>query len=308
MKRLFFMVLGLGLLFCAMTSAAQAQSTRTWVSGTGDDANPCSRTSPCKTFPGAYSKTATGGEIDVLDPGGFGTITISHAITIDGGGGSMASILGSGTPGITISAGSTDDITLRNLTLTGLLDYTSPGTTGIVFNSGRQLSVIHCVIEHWSQYGIFMNTTTATKMSIWNSEVNHTGLAGVYSSSSGSSNSVSFTNSFVTNSATGLQAHNNVSFEIAYSTVANNITGDGVLADGTSSSNVTVESSTVTENNIGVHAVNNGTIRIGHNSITFNNTGMLSAPPNATVKSWMDNRVTGNGVNGSPDSPNLTYL
>ena len=66
MKRLFFMVLGLGLFFCAMTSAAQAQATRTWVSGLGDDANPCSRTAPCKTFPGAYSRTAVGGEIDVI--------------------------------------------------------------------------------------------------------------------------------------------------------------------------------------------------------------------------------------------------
>ncbi len=308
MKRLFFMVLGLGLFFCAMTSAAQAQATRTWVSGLGDDANPCSRTAPCKTFPGAYSRTATGGEIDVIDPGGFGTITIGHSITIDGGGGIMASILGSLTPGVTINGGPSDDIILRNLTLTGVFDYTSPGTTGIVFNSGRQLSVIHCVVENWSQYGIFMNTTTATKMSIWNTEVNHAGLAGVYSSSTGTSNSVSFTNSFVTNSTTGLQAHNNVSFQVSYSTVANNIAGDGVLADGTSNSNVTVEDSTVTENNVGVHSTNNGTIRIGHNSITFNNTGMASAPPNATVKSWMDNRVTGNGVNGTPDPPNLTYL
>jgi hypothetical protein len=308
MKRIFFMVLGLGLFFCAMTSAAQAQATRTWVSGTGDDANPCSRTAPCKTFPGAYSKTAVGGEIDVTDPGGFGTITIGHSITIDGGGGIMASILGSGTPGMTINGGPNDDIIVRNINFEGVSDWTSPGTTGIVFNSGRQLSVIHCVIENWAQYGIFMNTLTATKMSIWNTEIDHVGLAGVYSSSSGTSNSVSFTNSFVTNSTTGLQAHNNVSLEIAYSTVANNITGDGVLADGTSSSNVTVESSAVTENNVGVHATNNGTIRIGHNSITFNNTGMLSAPPNATVKSWMDNRVTGNGVNGSPDPPNLSYL
>ena len=308
MKRLFFMVLGLGLFFCAMTSAAQAQATRTWVSGLGDDANPCSRTAPCKTFPGAYSRTAVGGEIDVIDPGGFGTITIGHSITIDGGGGVMASILGSLTPGVTINGGANDNIILRNLTLEGISDYTSPGTTGINFNSGKQLSVIHCVIENWSQYGIFMNTTAATKMTIWNSEINHTGLAGVYSSSSGSSNSVSFTNSLVTNATTGLQAHNNVSFEVAYSTIANNISGDGVLADGTSNSNVSVENSTITENNVGVHATNNATIRIGHNSITFNNTGMLSVPPNATVKSWMDNRVAGNGVNGTPDPPNLTYL
>ena len=63
---------------------ASAQATRTWVSGVGDDANPCSRTAPCKTFAGAISKTAPAGEIDALDSGGFGTITITKAISIVG--------------------------------------------------------------------------------------------------------------------------------------------------------------------------------------------------------------------------------
>jgi hypothetical protein len=79
-----------------MLSAAaslQAQATRTWVSGVGDDVNPCSRTAPCKTFAGAISKTAAGGEISALDPGGFSAVTITKAITINGGG-MLASILG----------------------------------------------------------------------------------------------------------------------------------------------------------------------------------------------------------------------
>ncbi len=82
-----------------------AQASRTWVSGVGDDANPCSRTAPCKTFAGAISKTAAGGEIDALDPGGFGAVTITKAITIDGGGGQVASVLVSGTNGIVVQAG-----------------------------------------------------------------------------------------------------------------------------------------------------------------------------------------------------------
>src|SRR4030088_1037601 len=132
------MVLGLGLFFCAMTSAAQAQATRTWVSGLGDDANPCSRTAPCKTFPGAYSRTAVGGEIDVIDPGGFGTITISHALTIDGGGGIMASILASsGTTGVIINAAAADNVILRNLSIQGVSQSAFPGVTGITLNSGR---------------------------------------------------------------------------------------------------------------------------------------------------------------------------
>ena len=85
---------------------AHAQATRTWVSGVGDDANPCSRTAPCKTFAGAISKTADCGEIDALDPAGYGTITITKGITIDGGGGEagqVASILASGVPGVTVN-------------------------------------------------------------------------------------------------------------------------------------------------------------------------------------------------------------
>src|SRR5438093_7380666 len=90
--------------FCLVlgTSIAQAQATRTWVSGVGDDANPCSRTAPCKTFAGAISKTAVGGEIDAIDPGGFGAVTITKSITIDGGG-TFASILAAGTIGFIIN-------------------------------------------------------------------------------------------------------------------------------------------------------------------------------------------------------------
>src|SRR5436190_6210328 len=86
------------------SSDAQAQATRTWVSGVGDDVNPCSRTAPCKTFAGAISKTAEGGEIDALDPAGYGSVTITKAMTLDGGTGSgWASILTGGTNGVTVN-------------------------------------------------------------------------------------------------------------------------------------------------------------------------------------------------------------
>src|SRR6201994_2847805 len=98
---------------------ANAQATRTWVSGVGDDANPCPRTAPCKTFAGAISKTATGGEINVLDPGGFGAVTITKAITISSEG-FEAGVLVSGTNGIVISAGASDVVVLRGLDIEGL--------------------------------------------------------------------------------------------------------------------------------------------------------------------------------------------
>src|ERR1700686_5447055 len=126
MKRSLLMIgIGIAISLCAMTSAAQAQATRTWVSGVGDDANPCSRTAPCKTWPGAISKTANCGEIDALDPGGFGTVTITKGIKIDGGGGEggqVASILASTVPGITIANNDATClwVVIRNLDINGI--------------------------------------------------------------------------------------------------------------------------------------------------------------------------------------------
>src|SRR5262249_34166871 len=123
-----------------------AQASRTWVSGVGDDVNPCSRTAPCKTFAGAISKTAAGGEIDALDPAGYGAVTITKAITIDGGGGQVASVLVAGTNGIVVQAGPTDVVTLRNLRINGIRGTASGGLNGIRYLSGAALHVENCHI------------------------------------------------------------------------------------------------------------------------------------------------------------------
>src|SRR6202046_2068785 len=94
-----------------LTVPAYAQATRTWVSGVGDDANPCSRTAPCQTFAGAITKTAAGGGNDARGSGGFGTLTITKSITIDGGGGVASVMSSSGTDGIDVNAGATDIVT-----------------------------------------------------------------------------------------------------------------------------------------------------------------------------------------------------
>lgn len=132
----------------AFASLSQAQATRTWVSGVGDDVNPCSRTAPCKTFAGAISKTAAGGEIDCLDPGGFGTVTITKSITIDGtNGAGFGSILASGTNGINVNdsaSGSPNSINvyLKNLSINGA----TTGVTGINISSARQVWIEGCQI------------------------------------------------------------------------------------------------------------------------------------------------------------------
>src|SRR6476620_1145859 len=119
-KKRMLQTLTTGLALMILTAAAaNAQATRTWVSGVGDDANPCSRTAPCKTFAGAISKTAPGGEINVLDPGGFGAVTITKAITISSAG-FEAGVLVSGTNGIIVNAGVNDKIILEGLDIEGL--------------------------------------------------------------------------------------------------------------------------------------------------------------------------------------------
>src|SRR2546430_10596461 len=116
-RRLFRIAPALVLLALALPSPAFGQANRTFVSGVGDDLNPCSRTAPCKTFAGAISKTANGGEIDALDPGGFGAVTITKSITIDGNG-TFASILAAGTNGVNIN-GAGITVTLRGLSING---------------------------------------------------------------------------------------------------------------------------------------------------------------------------------------------
>src|SRR5579859_5898664 len=136
------------------TTVMYGQASRTWVSGVGDDANPCSRTAPCKTFAGAISKTAAGGEIDALDPGGFGAVTITKGITIDGGGGQVASVLVSGTNGIVVQAGPSDVVILRNLRINGI----GTGINGIRFLSGKALEVENCDIFGFTTNGIDIAT------------------------------------------------------------------------------------------------------------------------------------------------------
>jgi len=147
-------------LLLAAHSDAMAQATRTWVSGVGDDVNPCSRTAPCKTFAGAISKTRDGGEINCIDAGGFGAVTITKSITIDGGE-SFASILASSTNGIIINdstpAGSV--VTLRNLSINGA--GAEPGLNGIRFLDGETLHVENCTILGFSQNGIDVSPAPA---------------------------------------------------------------------------------------------------------------------------------------------------
>src|SRR5437868_6101546 len=173
---------------------AQAQATRTWVSGVGDDANPCSRTAPCKTFAGAISKTAAGGEINCLDPAGFGAVTVTKSITIDCTG-TLGGVLSSSTTGVIVN-GAGAIVTLRGLSINGG-PPTLPGVNGIRFLQGARLSVEDCVIFNAGAaapngFGILVNnTSTNVQLNVRNSVIRNNGTAssgggiGVFPTSTG---------------------------------------------------------------------------------------------------------------------------
>jgi hypothetical protein len=143
-------------LAAGLATVAQAQATRTWVSGVGDDANPCSRTAPCKTFAGAISKTATSGEINVLDPGGFGGVTITKSISIIADH-VEAGVLVSGTNAIVVNAPANATIVLEGLDIEGL----GTGLNGVHILAGAVVNINRCSIHHFTQNGVNLVSNTA---------------------------------------------------------------------------------------------------------------------------------------------------
>jgi len=137
---------------------ASAQATRTWVSGVGDDANPCSRTAPCKTFAGAISKTAARGKINVLDSGGFGAVTITKSITIEAEGTVAGMLATAGQSGVIINALPTDRIVLRNLKIEGI----GTGGSGIRVLSAGAVLIEGTTIEDFTTHGIDISPTAAS--------------------------------------------------------------------------------------------------------------------------------------------------
>jgi hypothetical protein len=160
----------------ALLYAAPAQAqTRTWVSGVGNDANPCSRTAPCKTFAGAISKTAANGEINCLDPGGFGAVTITKAITIACEG-VTAGVLAAGTNGIIVNAGASDQVTLRGLDINGF----GTGLNGIRFLAGKALIVDNCQIYEFTTHGIDVALgVSGSSLTVKDTRINRLGGVGI---------------------------------------------------------------------------------------------------------------------------------
>jgi hypothetical protein len=173
----FYIGLLVSLFLGLATAPAYAQATRTWVSGVGDDANPCSRTAPCKTFAGAISKTATGGEIDCLDPGGFGAVTITKSLTIICGQSGVGGVLVSGTNGIVVNAPAGSRVVLDGLDIEGL----TTGINGVLVVGQGLVTIRNCSIRNFSQNGVNVAGTVGTvRAVIQNSILTGNGLGGTF--------------------------------------------------------------------------------------------------------------------------------
>jgi len=265
---------------------AQAQATRTWVSGVGDDANPCSRTAPCKTFAGAISKTAPGGEIDALDPGGFGALTITKSITLDGGGGQVASVLVAGTNGIVVAAGATDVVIIKNIRFQGLRGggNANAGLSAIRFISGLTLTVENCEIYGFNNNGIDIALTAAGSTAfVNNTQIMNVGNAGVLVESSASSN-VELDGIRVYQSKFGLATTTGNKVNVNRS-VSSNASNAAWEADGGAS--VFIDNSVASFSTTGILVGAGATVVLGNNDIVFNG---AATGGGGTAQSYSNNR------------------
>lgn len=267
--------------FAIIGTSASAQATRTWVSGVGDDVNPCSRTAPCKTFAGAISKTATGGEINCLDPGGFGTINITKSLTIDCTG-TTGSILGSLTTGVIVN-GAGVNVILRGLSINGG-NSVQGGTHGIRFLQGNSLTVEDTIIFNFtsaaasSGNGITFIPSGTAELYVHDVTISNNGgsatSAGILVAPTGGTTNATLDNVRVTNN-----------------------TGLGVVVNG--SSTVMLVNSDVRGNSgQGVRtSTGNPTLRVGNTSITGNAEGVSVGA--GVIVSYGTNRVNGNTADGA---------
>lgn len=277
MRRIALWALVAGLFVPVIASQpAHAQATRTWVSGVGDDANPCSRTAPCKTFPGAISKTAAGGEINCLDPGGFGTVTITKAISIYCEG-VIGGILASGTSGVIVNAAATDHIVLRGLDIEGF----GTGIRGVSVLQAASVVIEHCFIRDFNAAGSagvsFTPTNANALLVIRDSIISHNGSAadgnGVLIQPNGGSAKVVINNTSINKNFLGVNAQGSSNVQINNSDISQSL-GSGIGQGGAAN------------------------IRIGR-SMIVNNFGSATV---GTVLSYGDNQINGNGTDTTPAS------
>jgi hypothetical protein len=275
MKRIVLSCVATFALILFVCGSAHAQATRTWISGVGDDANPCSRTAPCKTFAGAISKTANKGEIDCLDPGGFGAVTITKSITLDCTN-TIGGVLTGGTNAIVISSGSGP----VNVILRGL-DFNGAGTSlsAIKILTGGTLLIEHCRI-----YGFGASTNPAVnivpnapvQLDIRDTTISNNLDGAVLLAPTGAATvTASLTRVHMYYNTYGLRAQDNTKATVFQSVASNNSNAGFTAVSTTNPAEINVAFSVSTNNASGLRTFGtNATIRMLSDTITDNATGV----------------------------------
>lgn len=293
------------------STLAQAQATRTWVSGVGDDANPCSRTAPCKTFAGAISKTAAGGEINCLDPAGFGAVTITKSISIDCHH-TLGGILAASANGVIINALSTDKIILRGLDINGAGG--AGGLDGVRFLAGGSLHVEDTTINNMTTgINAGLNQAAAAEIYVTNSYFRNLSNIGMFISNAnvGLINVV-VEKSTIENNVFGIIGRGNTRMDVRNSVVAGN-SNTGILSEVNAGAGplsiINVINCSITNNGTGLSAgsssaANQGNLRVSGSTISFNTTGVTAG--NGKANTFLDNILQNNGSDGAFTLPGLT--
>ena len=280
----------------AVPATSFAQATRTWISGVGDDVNPCSLTAPCKTWAGAIAKTAPGGEIDALTPGGFGTVTITKSITLSGVG-TNASILASGTTGVFINAAPTDRVTLTNLNINGA--GTTLGIDGVRIMSAANVRLENDNIFNFSNDGVNFasNATTGSPQAhlvIENSIIEGNGAAGVAATPQTSvGERASILGSHIDGNGCGVTAGGvctattGAGFPVIANTIGSSLLDNGSGAGAGAGSGAAIQSIGSTAASV-----------VGGDEILGNKIG-FSKVAGGLIETFGDNDVFGNSTNGT---------
>lgn len=295
MKKFGFKTLFLITLALALPLLVSAQATRTWVSGVGDDVNPCSRTAPCKTFAGAISKTATNGEINCLDPAGYGAVTITKSITIDCED-TQGSILASGVTGIVINITNAADakkaVKIRGITINGAGSTLT--ANGIRILAANTVVIEDGVIDGFQTHGISIETTSGTpRIVVDRMSIRSVNGNGINAFITGGTVNLSVSNSTIASTATGVNLSSNTKAAVRTSNLVNNTTGALAFQADLSLSDCLISGNTT-----GITSSTGGVVRILSNVVTSNGTGLSST--GGSILSGGNNLIDGNTTNGGP--------
>ena len=305
--RLILNTLTMAIVILAAASLSQAQATRTFVSGVGNDADPCSRTAPCRTWSGALIKTFINGEIDALDPGGYGTLNITKSVTIDGGTGSgWGSTLASGTTGFTVNIAVNANDPLRQVFLKHLsINGTGPtgavgtrtGTNGINYIQGSSLTIEKCQIFNFTTTGILVNLTNNGTLKVSDTSISSIGGDGIRMTTTVGQVTAAIENVDIRDCGSdGIEVGNRVRAAIR-DTVLTHSAIVGIRSNGTDNF-LNIDDVFVSYSTTGLQASAGSTFRVSDSMITQNATGLNAN--GGTMVSLQGNSVAGNTVDGLP--------